>query len=93
MRFLDYGDGGYREDMMIVDYGVACYSEDAMNGHAVVTDIDNGYNVEVIVKDGIVVGLAWMTVMPPGREGYDYFLSHEDRVKVAAQTIWSDGPQ
>ena len=78
--------------MTILDYGVSCYSEDAMNGHAIVTDIDNGYNVEVLVKDGSVVGLKWMTVMPPGKKGYDYFLTYEDQVKVAAQTIWTDGP-
>ena len=78
--------------MTVLDYGVSCYSEDLMNGHAIVTDMDNGYNVEVLVKDGIVVGLKWMTVMPPGREGYDYFLTHEDQVKLVAQTLWTNGP-
>ena len=81
--------------MTVLDLEIKCYSddEDRLHGCAVVTDIDNGYRVTAVVGDGTVVGLLWTTVMPPSKEVYDYFLTYEDQIKQAAQTLWSDGPQ
>jgi hypothetical protein len=81
--------------MTVLDLEIKCYSDDEnrLAGCAVVTDIDNGYRVTVVVGDGTVVGLLWSTVMPPGEEVYDYFLTYENEIKQAAQSIWSGGPQ